>query len=135
MSAAVRALRLIPMADGEPEEQWTFVCALDEIVPDTGVCALIRGEQVAVVRVSGSDRVYAIDNFDPIGKAFVLSRGIVGDRKGVAKIASPLYKQSFDLSTGECLDDPAVRVGVWEIRVCGGRVEVGARHPISEATP
>ena len=119
------------------EPQWTDVCALDDIVPDTGVCALIRGEQVALVRVSAGDRVYALDNYDPISEAFVLSRGIVGDRKGTAKIASPLYKQSFDLGTGQCLDDAAVRVGVWEVRVRGGRVEVGAKLPgqADEATP
>ena len=139
MSAALRSLRLVAMNDREPEtgEQWTDVCALHDIVPDTGVCALVRGEQVAVVRVGAADQLYAIDNFDPISKAFVLSRGIVGDRKGVAKIASPLYKQSFALGTGQCLDDGSVRVGVWEVRVRAGRVEVGARLPVpvKEVTP
>ena len=36
----------------------------------------------------------------------MISRGIVGDRGGVPKIASPIFKQSFDLRTGQCLDDP-----------------------------
>jgi nitrite reductase (NADH) small subunit len=135
VSAALRAQRLVPIDgdDPEQEERWLDVCALDDIVPDTGVCALVRGEQVALVRVGPGDRIHAIDNFDPLSKAFVLSRGIVGDRKGIAKIASPLYKQSFDLGTGQCLDDASVRVGVWEVRVRGGRVEVGARLPVPAA--
>jgi nitrite reductase (NADH) small subunit len=103
---------------------WVDVCALDDIVPDTGVCALVGGRQIAVVRVGPGDRVYALSNFDPFSKAYVVSRGIVGDRGGVPKIASPIYKHSFDLRTGECLDDPAVRIPVYETRVYHGRVEV-----------
>ena len=111
----------------EPDAPWLSVCALDDIVPNTGVCALVRGLQVALVRVGfgqDDDVVYAISNFDPFSDAFVLARGIVGDKAGVAKIASPIYKQSFDLRTGRCLDDPTVSVPVWPARVRAGRVEV-----------
>jgi nitrite reductase (NADH) small subunit len=105
--------------------RWVDVCALDEIVPDSGVCALIGKHQVALVRVGEGEQVYALDNFDPFSKAMVLSRGIVGDRAGVPKIASPIYKQSFDLRSGQCLDDPAVSVRIWPVKVAGGRVLVG----------
>jgi nitrite reductase (NADH) small subunit len=104
---------------------WLSVCALDEIFPNTGVCALVGGQQVAVVRVGDGDIVYAIGNFDPFSEAFVLSRGIVGDRAGIPKIASPIFKQSFDLRSGICLDDPTVAVPVWPVRVRDGQVEVG----------
>jgi nitrite reductase (NADH) small subunit len=103
---------------------WYAVCELEDIEPDMGVCALVRGHQIALVRVGDGEDVFAIGNFDPFSKAFVLSRGIVGDRGGVAKIASPIYKQSFDLRTGRCLDDPNVAVPVWPVRVVRGRVEV-----------
>lgn len=103
---------------------WTEVCALADIVPGTGVAASIRGEQIAIVRPRGAEQVFAISNFDPFSKAFVLSRGIVGDRAGVPKIASPMYKQSFDLRTGECLDDATVRLPVYPVNVVGGRVFV-----------
>jgi len=102
--------------------EWIDVCALEEILPDTGVCALVGDEQVAVVRTAG--QVFAVSNFDPFSHAYVISRGIVGDRGGVPKIASPVYKQSFDLRTGACLDDPSVRLPVWEVRVRAGRVEM-----------
>jgi nitrite reductase (NADH) small subunit len=105
---------------------WTDVCALADILPDTGVAALIDGQQVALVRVGDGERaeVYALDNFDPFSHAFVIARGIVGDRQGVPKIASPIFKQSFDLRTGQCLDDPAVRLASYPVRVAGGRVLV-----------
>jgi nitrite reductase (NADH) small subunit len=101
---------------------WQDVCALDLIVPWTGVCALIGGRQVAIVRTA--DAVYAIDNFDPFSKAFVLSRGIVGDKGGIPKIASPIFKQTFDLRTGQCLDNPKICVPTYEVRVERGRVLV-----------
>jgi nitrite reductase (NADH) small subunit len=103
---------------------WQKVCALEDIAPNTGVCALLGGEQVALVRVGEGAEVYGLSNFDPFSKAFVLGRGIVGDRNGVPKIASPMYKQSFDLRSGQCLDDPAVRVTSYPVRVRDGWVEV-----------
>jgi len=109
---------------------WEDICAIDELLPATGVCALVAGRQVALVRTAVPDAVYAIGNFDPFSKAFVLSRGIVGDRDGVPKIASPIYKQSFDLRTGQCLDDPRVRVPTFEVRIERGRILV-CREPRS----
>jgi nitrite reductase (NADH) small subunit len=105
-------------------QTWLAVCAVDDIEPDTGVAVLVSGEQVALVRVDDTD-VYAISNFDPFSKAFVISRGIVGDQGGVPKIASPIFKQSFDLRTGRCLDDAVVRLPTWPVRVRGGQVEIG----------
>jgi len=104
--------------------RWVDVCALDDISPDTGECALVGRLQIAILRVGEGEGVYAIDNFDPFSKAYVLSRGIVGDRKGTPKVASPMYKQSFSLLTGECLDDESVRVGVYPARVRDGRIEL-----------
>jgi nitrite reductase (NADH) small subunit len=103
---------------------WVGICRLEDVVPNTGVCALLGRKQVAVVRVGEGEEVYALSNFDPFSKAFVLSRGIVGDRKGVPKIASPVYKQSFDLRTGVCLDDPTVKVRTYEVRVREGAIEL-----------
>jgi nitrite reductase (NADH) small subunit len=103
---------------------WCDACSLDDIAPNTGVCALLEGKQVALVRVGEGEQVFGLSNFDPFSKAFVLSRGIVGDRNGVPKIASPMYKQSFDLRSGVCLDDPKVSVRSYPVRVRQGRVEV-----------
>lgn len=112
-------------------EVWSRVCAVRDILPDTGVCCLIGGKQVAVFRLGESDRLFAIGNFDPFSKANVLSRGIVGDRGGRAKVASPIYKQSFALDTGECLDEPGVSVPTYEVRVVDGNVEV--KEPLTRA--
>ena len=108
---------------------WTDICALDDVTPGTGGAALVQGEQIAVVRARDG-RVFALSNFDPFSKAFVIARGIVGDKGGVVKIASPVYKQNFSLETGECLDDPGVRLKTYPVRVVGGRVQVAVPCPV-----
>lgn len=94
---------------------WVKVCKTDDILPYSGVAALIFGRQVAIFRTK--TEFYAISDFDPFSKAYVLSRGIVGDRAGVVKVASPIYKQSFSLLTGECLDDPTVKLPTYPLQV------------------
>jgi nitrite reductase (NADH) small subunit len=105
---------------------WTAICALDDIVPDTGVCALFNGEQVAVFRVGQGEQVFAIGNYDPNSGAAVLSRGLVGSLGGRIVVASPIYKQHFDLLTGECIEEPENSVGSYPVRVQDGKVWVGA---------
>jgi nitrite reductase (NADH) small subunit len=108
-------------------DNWTAVCALDDIVPDTGVCALLGGEQVAVFRVGeGTPRLFAIENYDPNSHAAVLSRGLVGSVGERVVVASPIYKHHFDLSTGECLEAPQHSVASFPVRVADGKVWVAA---------
>ena len=112
------------MAVATEAATWVDVCAFDDLVPDRGVCALAGGHQVALFRVARGEGLYALSNHDPFSGANVLSRGIVGSRGDTPKVASPMYKHSFDLRTGRCLDDPDVAVAVYEARVRGGRVQV-----------
>ena len=107
-------------------QQWTTICPLERILPNTGVCALVNSQQVAVFRVGEEMDVYAIENYDPFSKAFVLSRGLVGDRNGSPKVASPIYKQNFNLITGECFDDETVKLTTFAVRVIDGQVQVGS---------
>ncbi len=103
--------------------RWVPVCAYDDLPPERGVCALVEGHQVALFRTFDG-RLYALSNHDPFSGAYVLARGIVGSRAGVPTVASPMYKQVFDLRTGRCLDDPAAGVATYRVRVRGTRVEV-----------
>jgi len=98
------------------------ICRLDEIVPDTGVAALVGAEQVAVFRID--QKIYAIGNRDPFSGANVLSRGIVGDLNGELVVASPVYKQHFSLLTGRCIEDPSVSVPVYRAHVEGADIQI-----------
>lgn len=106
---------------------WRAICPVGRLPVERGVAALLDGEQVAVFR-TGDDRLHAVSNEDPFTGAMVLSRGIVGSRGGRSTVASPLHKQVFDLETGECLDEPAVRLAVHDVRVRDGVVEVQLRE-------
>lgn len=102
---------------------WTAICAVDDILPNTGVCALVGDRHVAIFRV-GPERLYAIDNVDPKSQASVLSRGLVGSLGDRTVVASPLYKQHYDLATGACVEDAALSVQAHEVEVRDGRVWV-----------
>ena len=105
---------------------WTPVCTIDDILPNTGVCARVNGCHVAVFRV-GLDQWFAIDNIDPKSQASVLSRGLIGSLGERIVVASPLYKQHFDLRSGECLEAPEHSVRSHPVRIAADRVLVGAR--------
>ncbi len=109
-----------------PAMPWTTVCELDALIPDVGVRALLGDDQVAVFRVSCSDDIFVIDAIDPFSNVPVLSRGIVGDLKGQLVVASPVYKQHFNLKTGQCIEDDAVSIRTYPTRVIAGRIQV--RH-------
>jgi nitrite reductase (NADH) small subunit len=112
---------------------WVPVCGLADLTPDRGAAALVGGAQVAVfvltppagVAPGGAPEVYAIDNRDPYSGANVLARGLVGSAGDRPTVASPIYKERFDLRTGECLDGE-LSVRAWPVRVVDGRIEVAA---------
>jgi nitrite reductase (NADH) small subunit len=106
-------------------ESWVPVCALEDIVPNTGVCALVNGAQVAVFHLAdAAGSVFAIDNFDPASQASVLSRGLIGSLGERIVVASPIYKHHFDLRNGECLEAPEHSVTAYPARVAAGKVWV-----------
>jgi len=105
-----------------------LVCQRSDLVAGSGVCALVGLEQVALFYLPDeTPQLYALGNRDPIGKANVLSRGIIGDVDGQLVVASPLYKQHFSLETGACLEQAEVRVEVYEVRLDGDNVLIGRR--------
>jgi len=99
------------------------VCKLSDLQPGVGVGALVNGQQVALFRLRNDD-IYAISNYDPFSEANVISRGLVGDLKGFKVVASPIYKQHFDLATGQCLEDASVQLPVYAVQVNGDQVSV-----------
>lgn len=103
---------------------WIDVCSVDDILPNAGVACLVAGRQIAIFRLDREGDVFAVDNYDPFSRANVIARGIVGCRDGRPKVASPMYKQSFCLRTGACMDDPAVSLDVFPVRIEGRRVFV-----------
>ncbi|MFU9028437.1 nitrite reductase small subunit NirD [Rhodococcus erythropolis] len=119
--------------------EWTSACPLSHLIPGRGVAVLLRGgEQVALFLLEDGT-LRAVSNFDPYGRAAVMSRGLVGDRDGEPIVVSPLLKQAFSLVDGRALDDSAVALPVYGVRVWAGVVQVhslqmqGVRSTVADA--
>jgi nitrite reductase (NADH) small subunit len=119
------------MNKDNPMTQYT-VCRLEDILPETGVCALIDGKQVAIFRTKET-KLFALDNYDPFSQANVLSRGLIGGTtitnaaglsEAVLYVASPIYKQRFNLVTGQCLDDESIILNTYKVDHDGSDVMV-----------
>lgn len=116
---------------GARTSRWVRVCALDDLEIERGRAALLRDTQIALFVLRGHDgapgRVHAVSNLDPYSGAHVISRGIVGSRDDVPTVASPMYKQVFDLRTGMCLDTQGAEprsLRVWPVAIDGDHVLV-----------
>ncbi|NTY89326.1 nitrite reductase small subunit NirD [Serratia fonticola] len=107
--------------------QWITVCPIADILPATGVCALIGTQQVAIFRPYADERLFAISNIDPFAQASVLSRGLIAEHQGELWVASPLKKQHFRLHDGFCLEDESRSVASFASRVVDGLVQVSAK--------
>lgn len=86
-----------------PLPVWVRVCAAADLESERGRAALIDGEQVALF-TTHEGRIFAVQQLDPYSGAYVMARGIVGTKADAPTVASPMYKQVFDLRTGACLD-------------------------------
>lgn len=102
--------------------EWRRVCASSALPEQAGRSAWLDGRSLALFRLG--ERVYALDDLDPLAGVAVLSRGLVGDCGGEPVVASPLYKQRYALMDGRCLDDPSLSVACWPVRLDGGEVWV-----------
>ncbi len=86
------------------------ICTTADLVKNSGICALIehqgQEQQVALFYLPESEqKLFALGNWDPLGKANVMSRGMIGSIGDELVVASPLYKQHFSLASGKCLEE------------------------------
>ncbi|TVU68458.1 MULTISPECIES: nitrite reductase small subunit NirD [Cobetia] len=125
---------------------WVTLCQRKDLVEGSGVAAWHetteaqqnRSYQIALFTLpaTGSDamQVFAIDHHDPVSGANVMARGLLGDQAGEPLVISPLYKQRYRLKDGQCMEDAALRLKVWPVRIEGEDIQVGFDHPASART-
>lgn len=105
---------------------WIKICAYDDLVAHAGIAAKVVDKQVAIFFEPESNQIFALSNWDPIGKANVISRGLLAEVDGRLTVASPLYKQRYCLLTGECLD-AAFSLPVWNVKLDNNNVWVAPK--------
>ncbi len=103
--------------------EWKAVCHVSDVLPGTGVGVRLPSGQAALF-CTRDGQFFALDNMDPFSHANVLSRGLLGSLGDRKVVASPIYKQHFDLETGQCLEDETVTLNVYPVRVEGDVIEV-----------
>jgi nitrite reductase (NADH) small subunit len=105
---------------------WVDVIVEVDLETEVGVPALVGAAAVAVFKTYAGE-LFAVSNIDPRTGSSVIARGIVGTRGEIPTVASPLYKEVYDLRTGVCLDDQSKQLETFEVRVTGGTVQVRGR--------
>ena len=107
---------------------WQPLCQLSDLIDNAGVCAKFGEIQIALFKfiVNGEAQYFATGNWDPIGEANVLSRGILGSVQDELVVASPLYKQHFSLTSGKCLENDEATIPVYPVRVVDDQLEIQA---------
>lgn len=113
-------------------DRWIPICEVEDLVDNSGVCALVDEQQIAIfkVKTDNESKVFAISNWDPFGEANVLYRGLIASANSDNDeqqfvLASPLYKQRYCLATGECLDDASKSISAFPTRIVGTTVQLG----------
>ena len=104
-------------------DEWIPVCKQEDLQMQRPHAAIVHGYQLAIVMHSDG-RIYAVENFDPFSGANVLSRGLIGSKEDRPVIISPMYRHSFDLTNGKCIEDESISIGVHSVRVRDGQVEI-----------
>ncbi|WP_424887593.1 nitrite reductase (NAD(P)H) small subunit [Streptomyces sp. XH2] len=97
--------------------RWHALCELGDLTPGRGVAVLLPDGQQAAVFVDRAGRAYAIGNQDPFSGAYVLAHGPLGSAGGRPYVTSPPAGRRFDLTDGRCLDDAAVSVPAYTVRL------------------
>ncbi|MBL1273467.1 MAG: nitrite reductase (NADH) small subunit [Marinobacter maritimus] len=102
---------------------WNAVCSVEDLVPESGIAVWTEDGPVALFYLPHRlPALFAISHTDPFSGANVLARGITGDLGGEPIVASPLYKQHFNLKTGACLEDDSVTVKTYPVLLDGNRI-------------
>lgn len=117
----------------KPESQWNIVCTVEDLIPESGIAVWTPDGPVAIFYVPHRlPALFAISHTDPFSGSNVLARGITGDLKGQPVVASPLYKQHFNLITGQCLEDENVKVTTHQVLLDGNAVRLEVKKTSQE---
>lgn len=120
------SLEQFRMLDGrslaEYAESWVAVGTVADFPRDGGATIKYGKVQIAVFNFASRGEWYASQNMCPHKKAFVLSRGIIGDVAGEPKVACPLHKKTFSLNDGSSLQGEEYRIRTFPVKVEGEQV-------------
>ena len=104
---------------------WFKVTTVKEFPESGGLCVKYKDKQIAVYNFTRKNKWYACQNACPHKMEMVLSRGMLGDDKGIPKIACPMHKKTFSLETGENLNGNLEAISTYPVKIKDGFVFIG----------
>ena len=104
---------------------WYKACRLNDIPANGGACVRYNDKQIAVFHFARKKTWYACQNLCPHKMEMVLSRGMIGDVDGIAKVACPLHKNTFSLENGENLNGDLPAIATYPVKIEDGFVYLG----------
>ncbi len=99
------------------DEQWVTLCSLEELPEGFAKAVVIGHQEIALFNVEG--KIYALRNFCP-HRGAPLSEGFIENHRVICS----WHGWQFDLSTGELVLNPRVRVETYPVRVVDGEIQI-----------
>lgn len=104
---------------------WFKAAAISAFPKNGGACIKYKDKQIAIFSFDRKGKWYACQNLCPHKMEMILSRGLIGEELGIAKVACPLHKRTFSLETGENLNGDLPNIAVYPVKIEDGFVYVG----------
>ncbi len=104
---------------------WFKAGAIRDFFENGGACVKYKGKQIAVFNFTRTNTWYACQNVCPHKIEMVLSRGMIGDDKGIPKVACPMHKKTFSLETGENLNGDLEAIATYPVKIEKENVYIG----------
>jgi len=104
---------------------WFKAGAVDDFTTNGGACVKYKDLQIAVFNFKRENKWYACQNLCPHKLEMVLSRGMIGDDKGIAKVACPMHKKTFSLENGENLNGDLDAIATYPVKIENDFVYIG----------
>ncbi|AOW20361.1 nitrite reductase small subunit NirD [Urechidicola croceus] len=109
----------------EEVKTWFKVAHVYDFPENGGLCAKYKDKQIAVYNFTRKNTWYACQNVCPHKMEMVLSRGMIGDEKGIAKVACPMHKKTFSLETGKNLNGDLDAIATYPVKIENNFVYIG----------
>jgi len=104
---------------------WFKAASIKDFPNDGGSCVKYKDKQIAVFNFTRLNKWYACQNVCPHKMEMVLSRGMIGDDKGIPKVACPLHKKTFSLENGKNLNGDLDAIATYPVKIEGENVYIG----------
>lgn len=109
----------------EDVKVWFKAASIQAFPKDGGACVKYKDLQIAVFNFTRLNSWFACQNLSPEKEEMVLSRGMIGDHKGIPMVACPLHKKTFSLETGENLNSDLEAIATYPVKIDGENVYIG----------